>query len=210
MEPDRWSAVNPEKVPVRLAELGTPEPILQQAVDAGLHAAAGATGHHPVNYAGFLCWGDAIRELRDQLVPRGWMPGDTRGFPTVIHPSGRHQLAVAAGTRETGRGTDIPRTRRPKGIVTQLAIADNQISLDPEVFGDAADPAPQTWFLLHYSDLVADEVRLELSLPGAMFNGQVTGWLERLILKPLPGMAVLVMPEDPPPHSPIDIDIQRR
>lgn len=213
MEPDRWSAVHPEKVPSRLAELGAPEPMLAQAVDAGLNAGAGCTAHHPVNYAGITVWADAYRELADQFVPRGWTAADTRGFPTIVHPSGSHQVAVSGGTADTGRPQAIPRTRRPKGIVTELAVASNQGTLDPSghVFGVAAsEPVAQTWFLLHFSDLYANEVRMELSLPGELRNGQVTGWLERLILTPLPGMGVRTMPVGPIPATPIDIDIRRR
>jgi hypothetical protein len=211
MEARRWSAVPVHVVPTRLAELGVAQAILAQAVDAGLHAAAGCTALHPINYAGIVTWGEAVYSLRDQLVPKGWAVGDMRGLPTVVHPSGTHQIAVAGGTRETGRRDRIPRTRRPKGVVTELAVADNQISLDPtgEILGtNYAEPVPQTWFVLHYADPVADEVRLELSLPGTMHRGQVTGWLERIPLEPIRGTRDV--PLEPAPDVPIEIDITPR
>lgn len=211
MEPKRWSATPAHLVPKRLRDLEAPPDILARAVDAGFQAAAGCTGHHPLNFAGIVTWADAIRELRDLLVPRGWKAADTRGFPTVVHPSDKHQIAVVGGTRDTGRHDGIPRTRRPKGIVAELAIADNQLSLDPAgaVFGISyADPVVQTYFLLHYADPIADEIRLELSLPAEMHKGVVTGWNERLILEPLRGTRDV--PIEAPSEVPIDIDVTRR
>lgn len=212
MEPQRWSATPAHLVPVRLNGLGVTQAILGQALDAGQHAAAGCTGHHPINYPGILAWGEAVRELRDQLIPLGWASSDTRGFPTVIHPSGKHQIAIAGGTADTGRPNAIPRTRRPKGIVTELAVADNLISLDPTgaIFGVTyAEPVAQTWFLLHYADPIADEVRVELSLPAEMHKGQVTAWRERLILDPIAGTRDVPILVDQPEVD-IDIDVTRR
>jgi len=211
MEPKHLSAVPSHLVPARLSALGVSQDILARAVDAGFQAAAGCTGHHPQNFAGLVTWGDAVRELRDLLVPKRWAAADTRGFPTVVHPSGKHQIAVAGGTRDTGRHNGIPRTRRPKGIVAQLAIADNQLSLDPsgDVFGVAYNqPLAQTWFLIHYADALADEIRIELSLPAEMHNGVVTAWTERVIIDPLPGTRDV--PIEAPPETAIDIDVTRR
>jgi hypothetical protein len=211
MEPKRWSAVPSHLVTARLSALGVSGEILARAVDAGFQGAAGCTGHHPQNFAGIVTWGDAVRELRDLLVPTGWTAVDNRGFPTAVHPSGEHQIAVAAGTRDTGRHNGIPRTRRPKGIVAELAIADNQVSLDPTgaVFGVTyTEPTAQTWFLLHYADPIADEIRIELSLPAEMHKGVVTAWTERLIIDPLPGTREV--PIEAPPEMPIDIAVTRR
>jgi hypothetical protein len=211
MEPHRWSAVPSHLVPVRLRALGVSAGILAQVIDAGFQGSAGCTGHHPPNYAGIVTWGDAIRELRDLLVPQGWLAADIRGFPTVVHPSGKHQITVAGGTRDTGRHDGIPRTRRPKGIVAELAIADNQVSLDPTgaVFGVTyTEAVAQTWFLMHYSDPIADEIRIELSLPAEMDKGVVVAWTERLIIDPLTGTRDV--PLTAPPETPIDIDVTRR
>ncbi len=42
----------------------------------------------------------------------------------------------------------------------------------------------QTWFLLHYWDEDADEIRVELSLPAEMTpDGFVIQWRERIILR---------------------------
>jgi hypothetical protein len=209
-----WSAVPEEEVPERLQQLGVSEEILRSAVDAGVQQASGCTSHDPQNLGGILIWGKGMRELRDRLVVNGWKPRDTRGFPTATHPTGSHQIAIAAGTADTGRRTAIPRTRRAKGIVTAGAVAGNQLTLaDLDAWFEPTDPdmrVEQTWFLLHYVDELADEVRLELSLPGEMKDGHITGWLERVILRPLPGAPNIDLGNDEDDEPPIEVDVRPR
>jgi hypothetical protein len=213
-----WSAVAENDKPRRLAELGLSEGLLRRALDAGIREASACTAHNPANYPGMVVWGTTIRELRDELVPAAWGARDDRGFPTVAHPRGTHQIAVAAGTVDTGRRNAIPRTRRTKGKVTELAIEFNQLGLGDlesgsEYFAptDGGEPIEQTWYLLHYRDDLADEVRLELSLPGEMKKGYITGWLERIILEPLAGAGDFPFGDDDPDDGPsLDISVTPR
>jgi hypothetical protein len=212
MDSERWSAVPPERVPGYLASMDLAEETLRQAIAVGLGAAADCTGHDPIGLPGTLVWGKGTRFLRDALALQGWGSRSERNFPTVVHPSRTFEIAVTAGNKHTGRRTVLPRTRRKRGAATESAVHRNQMSMagfDPAFDEpDADERVEQTWFLLHYHDLAAEETRLELSLPATYENGNVVGWRRRLILDPLPGGPEFHLLEEEPEQ--IDVEIKPR
>src|ERR1035441_8189604 len=54
----------------RLLELGLPEPLLRQAVTAGLLGWLSCTENHPPSFRGINAWAETVRGLREIFLPR--------------------------------------------------------------------------------------------------------------------------------------------
>jgi hypothetical protein len=212
------SAVEESETERRLLQLELNPRELQEAMLVGYTAAAGCTDHDPRSLPGTLAWGRAVGHLRDLTKPRGWTADRSSNYETAVHPSNAHCVAVAAGTRETGRSTGVPRTRTPKGPATSRVVTRNaQLPLGhgTDVFAGAGvarveDEGRETWLLLHFYDREDDEIRLELSCPSEMSGSQITAWRERLLIDPVPFSEDVEVEEFDEPELPIDIDVPRR
>src|ERR1700733_5742138 len=64
--------IQPQDVHSRLAELGLTEHVLWDAVRRSELAFRNSTANHPPLYAGFVSWAEAVRGLREVLLPSGW------------------------------------------------------------------------------------------------------------------------------------------
>lgn len=210
------SAVSGPIAELRLRQLELTVAEVHDPIVLGYAAAATCTEHEPRSLPGTLVWGRAIGALRDTLKPRGWTVDRAMNFETVVHPTGSHAIAVAAGTSQTGVDGPPPRTKTPKGPATTRAVGKNrQLLLDQGtgVFDGTGDPVDskdrETWLLLHYPDVDADEIRLELACPLEMNGPRITAWRERILLPPLPYSAHIVFDFDEEDEV-IEIDIQRK
>lgn len=221
---------NQDAVQTRLLEIGTSQQAIQRAVLAGHEAAASATRHHPVSYAGYVAWAEAIKVLRDiQVSEMGWSPEDIVGQPLVVSPDGRQAITAAGGDAATGQpGPNRPKTRTPKGAATFNAAASNTPWLFESMAAEELAWIDQlqnreTWMLLVYRDLILGETRSELSKPTISFSGSrknrrsvITDWSERIILPPIPfdGVPITQNPELQTPRSgesgEIRVEIRRR
>jgi len=180
----------PVEVFGRLRSLGLDPDVLVTAVRRGTSARLACEGFHPPSAPGFFAYAEEVVALREQLVPRGWEIDNTSNFCTVVDPSRKHAIAVAAGDVATGDPDPAaqPSTQYPKGPLTVAAVELNQV-----VFEFASrrplpmreNGAVETWFLLAYA--TALEVRAELSLPMTVNEaGYVTRWRCRIILPTIP------------------------
>ena len=204
---------------LRLRQIGLAVEDIHESVRGGYAAAAGCTEHDPRSLPGMLIWGKGIGYLRDRTKPRGWRADRCMNYETAVHPSNSHAVTIAAGDSATGL-TDAgpPRTKRPKGPATVLAVKQNNTQLQlghgTDVFGrigrDTDDEKRLTWLLLHYFDPKSSEIRLELSCPLAMTGAFITTWRERIILPPVAFGADLQIAFDDEEDEPIDIDVQRK
>ena len=194
--------VRPADVTTRLNALALTREALSEAVRFGASHAAECTGHDPSSLAGTLLWGKTTRWLRDQLIPLGWNARSQRNLPVTVHPSGKWAITVVSGDEGTGIPRLTPATRYDRGPATRQVVSRNQLTFSAWSDGWAeqvAALAVQTWFLLHYRDEDADEVRVELSLPSEMTqDGSVIGWRERIIL------GMVGEGQDLAPHVPYD------
>ncbi len=197
-----------------LAGMGLKEGDLQKAALYGMRYALQCTLHDPPMLPGITAWGKTIRSLRDQLVPLGWQPDNTKNYATIVDPKKNIALAASAGDANTGKNglNQNPSTRNPKGSETKKAINKNQLH-----FSQISDsfPKPQqsegveTWLLLYYWDEEHEEIRVELSLPRDMdLQGYVKQWTTRVILSavPLAGATKQDIPTDD--TGPIEVDVQ--
>lgn len=208
-------------VDARLAVLGLEQELLLQAAQRGLAAFAACTPHHPRNYPALASWAETFRGLSDLLVvqPFQWTKLDDNGQPQVHNPSSTIAITVAGGDSNTGRiGDTEPKTSASKGDATSRAMLMNAY-LFPEMEADAQAKweqmnRRQTWFLLVHRDLVAGEMRCELSMPISMSEDRrIDGWAERILLRPTSFDAALLqgIPDEPSPLTDeVKIELKRR
>jgi hypothetical protein len=212
--------VEPHDVRNRLAQLGLEEDWLLNAVRVAQLQRNNCTPHHPPSFPGLSAWAEAIKTLRDILIPEGWLKDDPRGLPIVFHNKRKIAITVATGDEATGREEFDPCTKCPKGPQTKSNISNNQLKLFPEEYLRAAREQTTaktfiTWLLLIHFDELTRQARSELSLPvGMNEEGRVDGWDERIILGSTPFDAdTLKVPtnNDNPPQSPnIIVNVKRR
>ncbi len=204
----------------RLAELGLQEEWLLLAVQRGYSARVACTLNHPPLYAGISAWAEAVRTLREQLLPNGFKRSDEGNLPFTINDEGTMAIAVATGDEYTGNSDVSPCTKNSRGPRTRNAVEANQYSLN---FGDspvspealATIRSRETWILLMHTDTEGRELRCELSRPVNMNEeSRVDGWDERIILSvtPLDGDEITITgDENNGPQSPeIIVEVKRR
>jgi hypothetical protein len=143
----------------------------REAVRLGYELVVRCTENDVAAMAGFLAWGLPLRHLRDALSAQGWIADRTGNFETVKSADGKVAIASVRGDLNTG--TDkMPSTLTDKGPRTKKAVTVNrsQLSFDAGHMGAASNISPLrkdavTWFLLHFYDDAAHEIRLELAVP---------------------------------------------
>jgi hypothetical protein len=143
----------------------------REAVRIGYGPVLKCTENDVSAMAGFLAWGLPLRYLRDALLPAGWQVDRTGNFETVRSPDGKMAIASVRGDENTGTER-MPSTATDKGPRTRKAVSVNraQLAFDSKLMGSASNVVllheeAMTWFLLHYYDEAAQEIRLELAVP---------------------------------------------
>lgn len=205
-------STNPKSVADRLAELGLEEGRLREAIYQGHLQRTRLTRNHPTIYHGLNMWGEVVAALREQLRPLEWVREDIGSYALTVHEDLKLAIAVASGDEGTGDPSAHPSNRSRKGRNTVDAIeANRQLELFEQLPPQSDKEASyQTWVLMHHTDHMRSEIRVELSLPLCIgSDGKITDWAERIILNSIPFDDQLL--EINPPSGPdIDIDIQRK
>ena len=173
-------------VTTRLNALDLKREYLLDAIRFGATYAVECTRHDPSSLRGTSLWGKTIRKLRDILSLDGWKASDKDNLSLTVHPSKMCAIAVVSGNERTGISDKTPATRYSRGRATREVVSSNRPSfsmLSADWAEQEAASTMQTWFLLHYWDYTASEIRMELSLPAAMTaDGFVVQWKERILL----------------------------
>jgi hypothetical protein len=191
---------------------------LHNAIIAGELARSACNSNHPPLYRGLKFWGESTCALRLQAAQSGYEGRDTVGFATSFNRALGVAIVVVAGDLATGIENGIaPKTKYRKGTITIAAVEQNrtQLELFPEFYVDVPEQnvadaeGTETWFLLVSKDAATRELRAELSLPASMTaDAKVTGWVERIILDPIPGDAVATPSSSQPPPV-VDVPVER-
>lgn len=204
---------DPVTVSQRLSELSLSEPALREAIlQAHLHRSR-LTPNHPRIFPGLEMWGWAVASLGEQLRPLGWIRIDVGNFPLTVCEDLGIAIAIAAGDEGTGVPSAVPSNRSKKGRNTIDAVeANQQFDLFDEFIPRPKQDSDEheTWVLLHYTDPVKKEVRIELSRPSEIGeDGKICAWSERIVLTPLQfdGDALEIIPPSGPE---IQIDVRRK
>lgn len=131
----------------------------------------------PPSAPGSRAWLDGTEELRLRLAPFGWeRPEDSTldlaGF--VVSPDRSTAIAMVAGDTSTGLPSYIPQVKYSRGPAsTQYVTA----SMFPDHVPEPYDNL-RLLYLLHH--MTGHGWRAELSEPGTISGGLVTGWSRRI------------------------------
>lgn len=204
---------NTDEIASRLDQLEVNEVALREAVYQGHLQRTRLTLNHPTIYHGLNMWGEIVAALREQLRPLSWTRQEIASYALTIHEERGLAITVASGDEATGNPSAHPCNRSRKGRSTVEAIeANRQLELFEQLPPEIQDEAygKQTWVLMHHTDMVCGEIRLELSRPSSIAkDGKISEWSERIILGSIPFDDDLV--EIYPPSGPdIEIDIRRK
>lgn len=197
--------------PSHLASLGVSSEQLARVLGGCLAAYRSCTAFDAPTRRLTEVYFEAVRLLREELVPAGWEWDNADQQPRVFHRGRGVAIVFASGDANTGKPFPHAKTRRAKGEATQLKIATNQqLALD----FTGTDDAHTTQDLITYVLLVAvvgEDLVAELSIPAAMdASGHVDTWTTRVLLEPMKTTSVPV--SSPEQHSgPVfDVAVQRR
>ena len=204
-----WDAQN------RLAEFGLSLEVLQEAAEAGYLGLISCTDNDPPATRGYIAWAHVLRRLREQLIPSGWKRDDSLNFPRTFSEEHRISIVVSTGDDGTGRSHLHPRTKSPKGQLTEQAVYLNSLQgilkgfLPDEETKTLPNSAYTTWILLFY--VTVAEVRAELSLPSVIRDGEILAWEERIILPPIEvDPSVLERSPEVDPGPEIEVPVSRK
>lgn len=164
---------------------------LTEARGRAQHDVEECTSLDPHGSRGHVRYMRTVRYLREVLIPSGWTADDTGNVGAVVAPDGRTVIVVTSGDTGTGLRSHTPKTKYPKGEVTQRRVRQNlQLDLFEDLTAEPADDDVDeqlrtTWVLLQHPD--GDVVRAELSCPmGVDDAGRINEWSDRIILPELP------------------------
>ena len=181
----------PNEVAARLEALGVYEASLREAINQGHLQRARLTPNHPRIFPGLEMWGWCVAGLRDQLRPLGWVAHVASNYESTVNDVLDLAIAVASGDEATGIAHSHPSNRSKKGRNTIDAVeANRQGDLFVELLPERLITPPSnhdTWILLHHTDVIKKEIRIEFSKPWDIgVDGKITSWAERIILGSIP------------------------
>jgi len=183
--------------------------IVDRAVLAGHADASMVTLHSPATAFGSRLWEGAIRQLRDELIPRGWRSLRPGQLEVVRNKLETIQITAALGDINVGDPAASPSCEHPRGTSTARAIEVNQNTFAGLAPGDGWEPI-ETWWLLYRPSKRPDQpVRCELSLPVSMAGSRIRDWAIRILLSGFDERSgeTAILPESP---APIDVPLNRR
>jgi hypothetical protein len=215
----------PQEVRAALSAIeGLTREILLAAAEEGERGRQNCTENHPITAPGTMAYYDAVRALRDQLLPR-WTKVCDRGSELTISPSGKNAIVVASGDENVGSLKRDPRTRRKKGNSTRRAARGNLLAWQPDLFDLLTDAdlaavierqreeaSRVTHILLVHR--TEEKLIVELSVVfGFDEDGHAAEWAQRIIVGELPLDRTGVAEPKPEPVEPtpdFDIVVTRR
>ena len=143
----------------------------------------------PLGFRGTIRTGRTMRYLREELVVRGWRPDNSGNQSSVVSPDGRIAIVCTSGDPATGLLGCNPKSKYPKGEVTQRRVRKNlQLSLFEPIEDESSavvDDERTTWVMLQHP--AGESVRAEISCPSGFDEcGRIDEWSERIVLPELP------------------------
>jgi len=204
-----------DEVAARLEQLSLEREPLHEAVNQAHLQRVRLTPNHPSIFHGLEMWGWMVKAVRDQLRPLEWVAHEKSNYPLTIHSTLNLAIAVASGDSFVGNPLGMPSSRSRKGKNTVDAVEQNgQFDMFSELLPvpeELTESGPhETWVLLHHTDTVKKEIRIELSRPsGIDKGGKINFWSERIML------GAIAIDDDlfevaPPSGPEIDIEIRRK
>ena len=203
-----------------LEQLGIPAVAIPRALQRADAEAAAVSPLEPPTAEGTVRYNKLVRFVREELIPLGWVPDNTRNYCRTISPDGRTALVVSSGDEFTGVRQSVASVRQsvasnryPKGPTTEVAVKRNAEQLTLDLGPEYSDPDfsnATTWLLLHYVD--DDGIHAELCRPVDIAAGKITDVLERILFPVIPraGDAEIDDHGDDDGDSGYDVPVTRR
>lgn len=143
----------------------------------------------PPGFRGTIRTGRTMRYLREALLVQGWRSDNSGNQSSVVSPDGRIAIVCTSGDPATGILGCTPKSKYPKGEVTQRRVRKNlQLSLFEPIQDEppaVADDERTTWVMLQHP--AGESVRAEISCPsGFDESGRIDEWSHRIVLPELP------------------------
>lgn len=159
---------------------------------------------------------EAVRLLREWLLPLGWGCDNVDQQPRVFNRDRGIAIVFASGDSNTGQPFPHPRTRRAKGEATQTKIIVNQAQLslafeqDPSELANNDAPTGLTTYILLVS-VDEEGLRAELSIPEDMdASGFIDTWTTRILLPMVSRTPEPTIGHDEDEGPVFDVDVARR
>lgn len=179
----------------RLVTFSLSSDLIHDCLDPGYRLSRNFPGSNPPSSRGNTIWDHAFKNLTQRLVEvEGWSMKIVEQQHRFVHPDGI--MAMTLSSAENVANSDpqqTPRTKNPKGAVTESALDDQPMAPVLPLFEDDEQPPrvepssesmPPLWFLLY--EVTDRGLLLELSRPKKMEqSGRVVEWSDRIIIKPL-------------------------
>lgn len=199
-----------------IEKLGLKPEWLQRVCMRALAAYNQKTTNDALIAGGLYTYLEAVKSLRDELCPKGWLKKARNNVELVTNLEKGLSVMVSSGNSDTGmKHGNPPKTKNPKGIQTQkYVLLNNKQMVIPSMKRSIKSVSfSHTWILLYHIDEGKKQMRLELSLPVKMdMDGlRINSWRKRIIITPIdftnsPELNSLKQEFSPD----IDIDLERK
>lgn len=196
--------VSPEAAQEYLARMGLDVSTILTALEHGERRAADASGsHYPRTGAGLVRWIETVGTLRRLMMNKNWVPEDEQNRPICVDPDRKFLLGVLGGTDATGDVSSEagPKAQRRKGRATDEALSGQltlfvraELTEAPPGLGVNDQPPPGVWLVVYHRG--ESGVQVEVSYPNGSEDGQITGWVVRVLLPPFTPSEAVISPDD--------------
>lgn len=146
-------------------------------------AVAGRTSavpHEPRTAPGVLAYFAGTKGLRDVSVPKGYVADDTNNIASVVNPKTGIQI-IYQNVDSAAISSVEPKAISAKGPASQKMVAHSTLNMFPALEKeDQQKINRQTWYLCVCMN--GEDVRVEISKPYSIDNGQFSGFIERIFI----------------------------
>ena len=207
----------PEQVAERLQEL-SPDltlEVFRNAIESGIGARNTTTAASAVTAPGSQQWFRTVEVLRTRMQEKQWRIHDPQNCPFITSPDKSISIVVMTGNPDTGLDGELePTNQADKGAVTEGYVHRNralqlQQSFDWSRRGND-DDGTAVWVLLYHYDVLANDVRFELSQPIDFSGKKIIAWAERLIMERVPNTPDEFIIDHEPDNSSDSVIIEPR
>jgi hypothetical protein len=201
----------------KLSEIGLKTEWTKIIADRVLFAFNQATSNDAKSAAGTKAYLEAVRAIRDVLLPKGWKKVQKNNLEITRNKTTGVSLLVSSGNKGTGDKNKTPKTRNTKGEQTKKIVYKNAMELPLFPSFEAKNTRDihhhHNWFLLYHIDKDKKQMRFEISLPVEMdsFGMRITEWRERIILPAIDfETAPVLVPQEQEFAEDVELEVKRK
>ncbi len=194
-------------VKTRLEQIGVTVDDLVTIARAAVVARRSAVLDDPLIASGMMAWIMGTRMLRQTLAPRGYLRRREAGIESVYNPATGIRIAYQNAERAGDRLFD-PVASSDKGDASARLVASGQGELFPAIRHKELREANAPCYYL-FVQAQGDDVRVELSFPRRVEQGEFCGFNERILIVEPGGWDGIVLRDDDPGPD-FDVEVSRK